>query len=225
MPGAEGRRGGGPAAASNAPCPTCPGGRAGPGGAYAFPQVARPPAARQAPLRLNREPVSFTAFAAKGGELGGRAEKLLARVEWPGKPGASAAVEPLTPEQQQRFNAGQEVYRNVCQACHQPDGRGMDKIAPPLVGSALALGPAEVPVRILLHGKEGSVGLMPPVGQIFTDQQIAAVLTYVRREWGQTGTPVEPAAVNAVRAATKGRSRPWTDAELSALLPKEGRLP
>ena len=98
----------------------------------------------------------------------------------------------------------------------------MEKIAPPLVGSAFALGPAEVPVRILLHGKEGAVGLMPPVGQIFTDEQIAAVLTYVRREWGQTGAPVDPAAVNAVRAATKGRSRPWTEAELSALLPKEG---
>ena len=140
MPGTEGRRGGGPAAAPNAPCPTCPGGRAGPGGAYAFPQVPRPPAARQAPLRLTAEPVSFTALAAKGGDLGGRAEKLLARVEWPGKPGASAPVDPLTPEQQQRFNAGQEVYRNICQACHQPDGRGMDKIAPPLLGSPFALG-------------------------------------------------------------------------------------
>ena len=44
MPGSPGRRGGGPAAAPDAPCPTCPGGRAGPGGAYAFPQAPRPPA-------------------------------------------------------------------------------------------------------------------------------------------------------------------------------------
>ena len=219
MPGA-GRRGGGPAAAS-APCPTCPGGRAGPGGAYAFPQAPRPAAVRPPPLRLNAEPASLSAAAAKGGELGGRAEKLLARVEWPGKPGASAPVEPLSPEQQRRFAAGQEVYRNVCQACHQPDGRGMEKIAPPLVGSALALGPAEVPVRILLHGKEGPIGLMPPVGQIFTDEQIAAVLTYVRREWGQAGAAVDPAAVGGVRAATKDRARPWTDAELTALMPKD----
>ncbi len=221
MPGTAGRRGGGPAAAPDAPCPTCPGGRAGPGGAYAFPQAPRPPPARQAPLRLNAEPVSFSALAAKGGELGGRAEKLLARVEWPGKPGAAAPIAPLTPEQQKRFGAGQEVYRNVCQACHQPDGRGMDKIAPPLVGSTLALATAEVPVRILLHGKEGPVGLMPPVGQIFTDEQIAAVLTYIRREWGQGGEPVEPAAVAAVRAATKGRARPWTEAELAALAGKK----
>ena len=32
---------------------------------------------------------------------------------------------------------------------------------------------------------------MPPVGQVFSDDQIAAVLTYIRREWGQTGTPVD----------------------------------
>ena len=216
MPGTPGRRGG-PATTATAPCPTCPGGRAGPGGAYAFPQAPRAPAPTQPTLRLTAEPTTFTALPAKGGDLGGRAEKLLARVEWPGKPGASKPIAPLTAEQQQRFTAGQEVYRNVCQACHQPDGRGMEKIAPPLVGSTFALATPEVPVRILLHGKEGSVGLMPPVGQIFTDDQIASVLTYIRREWGQDGSPVEPATVNAVRAATKGRSRPWTDAELTAL--------
>ena len=224
MPGSTGRRGGGPAAAPNAPCPTCPGGRAGPGGAYAFPQAPRPPAGRPPALQLTIEPASFTALVARGGELGGRAEKLLARIEWPGKPGAAAPVTPLTPDEQKRFAAGQEVYRNVCQACHQPDGRGMEKLAPPLVGSAYALASPTVPVRILLNGKEGSIGLMPPVGQIFTDEQIAAVLTYVRREWGQRGDPVDAATVGSVRAATKDRTRPWTDGELTPLL-KESLIP
>jgi mono/diheme cytochrome c family protein len=219
MPGQPARRGGPPAAA---PCPTCPGARGGPGGAYAFPQAARPPVARVPPVRLKSEPQAFSALAVRGGELGERAAKVLARVEWPGKPGAAAPVRALTAEEQKRFDAGQEVYRNVCQACHQPDGRGMEKLAPSLVGSPFALGPAEIPVRILLNGKEGQVGLMPPVGQVFTDEQIASVLTYVRREWGQEGEPVDPAAVQAVRTATAGRSRPWTDAELSALTAKSG---
>jgi mono/diheme cytochrome c family protein/glucose/arabinose dehydrogenase len=214
-PGTPARRGG--PALADAPCSTCPGGRAGPGGAYAFPQAARPPAARQPPVRINAEPTAFTALAAKGGELGARAAKLLDRIEWPGKPGAAAAVAPLSASEQQRFAAGQEVYGNVCQACHQPDGRGLERVAPPLVGSAFALATPEVPIRILLHGKEGSVGLMPPVGQVFTDEQIASVLTYVRREWGQGASPVEPATVGSVRTATKGRSRPWTEAELTAL--------
>jgi mono/diheme cytochrome c family protein len=217
MPGAPARRGGPPMA--EPPCPTCQGARGGPGGSYAFPQAPRPPAARQPPLRLNIEPAAFTALAAKAGELGARAGKLMDRVEWPGKPGVTA-ITPLSPAEQQRFNAGQEVYRNVCQACHQPDGRGMDRIAPPLVGSAFSQAAPEVPIRVLLHGKEGPVGLMPPVGQIFSDEQIASVLTYVRREWGQAGTPVEAATVAAVRAETKARTRPWTEAELAALAQK-----
>ncbi|MEP6915532.1 MAG: cytochrome c, partial [Acidobacteriota bacterium] len=135
------------------------------------------------------------------------------------KPGAAAPVTPLSPDEQLRFNAGQEVYRNVCQPCHQPDGRGQDKIAATLVGSPLALGPAQVPARILLNGKEGPIGLMPPVGQVFTDDQIAAVLTYIRREWGQAGTPVDAATVKEVRATTAGRTRPWTNEELLRLLP------
>ncbi|HUR80818.1 MAG TPA: hypothetical protein VM733_08630, partial [Thermoanaerobaculia bacterium] len=68
----------------------------------------------------------------------------------------------------------------------------------------------------------GPIGLMPPVGQVFTDDQIAAVLTYVRREWGQTGTPVEAATVKAVRAATAGRARPWTNEELTAMIAGRG---
>ena len=217
LPGTPQRRGG--PAIANTPCPTCPGGRAGPGGAYAFPQAPRPAPTRLPPLRLNAEPSAFVALAGKGGDLGTRAAALIARVEWPGKPG-TVAVTPLTPAEQQRFTAGQEVYRNVCQACHQPDGRGMDKIAPTLVGSAFALADPDVPVRILLHGKEGTVGMMPPVGQTFTDDQIAAVLTYIRREWGHSATPIDAATVRAVRAATATRTRPWTEAELTALVGK-----
>jgi mono/diheme cytochrome c family protein len=87
-------------------------------------------------------------------------------------------------------------------------------VAPALVGSALALAPAEVTARILLNGKEGTVGLMPPLGAALNDDQLASVLTYIRREWGQTGTPVEPAAVKPVRAAVATRPRPWTNDEL-----------
>jgi hypothetical protein len=59
---------------------------------------------------------------------------------------------------------------------------------------------------------------MPPVGQVFSDEQIADVLTYVRREWGQEGSPVDPGMVAKVRAATADRQRPWTDSELHALI-------
>ena len=75
----------------------------------------------------------------------------------------------------------------------------------------------EIPARILLNGKEGSIGLMPPIGSALSDDQIAAVLTYVRREWGNDASPVDAAVVKDVRAQTASRTRPWTDAELKAL--------
>ena len=218
-----GRRGNSapPAPAPGAPCPTCPGGRAGPGGAYAFPRpqdaaafAALVGARGGQRLRLNREPTAFTALATRADDVGKRVEAVLARVTWAGKPGEPAAAPPLSAAEQQRYDAGQEIYRNVCQSCHQPDGRGQDRLAPSLVGSPFALAAPEIPIRILLSGKEGSFGLMPPIGATIGDEQIAAVLTYIRRDWGHTATPVEAATVARVRAQTATRTRPWTNEEL-----------
>ncbi|MDQ3213733.1 MAG: cytochrome c, partial [Acidobacteriota bacterium] len=234
MPGTPGRRPAGTVAAGPVPCPTCPGGRAGPGGAYAFPRqqpaaapygganggepAAFTPGNRTGPgVRLTQAPASFRQLAAGGGELAARATGVLARLDWPDKPGGAAPATPLTASERESFESGKEIYRNICQACHQPDGRGQDKVAPSLVGSALALGRADIPVRILLNGKEGPVGLMPGIGSVLTDEQIASVLTYVRRDWGQAGTPVDAAAVTAVRAVTTDRTRPWTNEELAAV--------
>jgi mono/diheme cytochrome c family protein len=218
MPGTPtGRRGAAPL--PNAPCPTCPGGRAGPGGAYAFPQAPRPAPVASRPTRLSTEPVAFSALASSTTELASRAAAVLARVEWPGKPGAAAPITPLTPDEQQRFNAGRDVYRNICQACHQPDGRGLEKVAPSLLGSQLALASPDIPARILMNGKEGSIGLMPPVGSTLSDEQIAGVLTYIRREWGQDGSPVDVETVKKVRAMTADRTRPWKHDELMAMIP------
>ncbi|MFL6280302.1 MAG: c-type cytochrome [Vicinamibacterales bacterium] len=224
MPGTPPARRPAPNAAT-LPCPTCPGGRAGPGGGYAFERPPAPTGGGRGTrvVRLSTEPLALSKLSAGGDDLAPRAASVLARMEWPGKPGSSAPVAPLTPEEQQRFDTGRDVYKNICQTCHQPDGRGQDKVAPSLIGSALALAPPEIPARILLNGKEGAVGLMPPVGSVLSDDQIAAVLTYVRREWGQTGSSVEPATVKTVRELTAGRTRPWTNDELLALAGGRGQ--
>jgi mono/diheme cytochrome c family protein len=148
--------------------------------------------------------------------LSKRAAAVLARIEWPGKPGV-VAVAPLTAQEQARFDEGRTVYQNLCVACHQADGRGLAKVANSLVGSQLTLAAPGIPARILLNGKEGPNGLMPPLGGALTDEQIASVLTYIRREWGNTATPVDAATVAQIRTQTAGRTRPWTDAELAAL--------
>jgi mono/diheme cytochrome c family protein len=80
-----------------------------------------------------------------------------------------------------------------------------------------------IPIRILLNGKEGAIGLMPPIGFALDDDQIASVLTYVRREWDQMGTPVDPSTVRSIRASTAGRARPWTNDELLALAKDDGK--
>src|SRR5262249_30313310 len=146
---------------------------------------------------------------------------VLTHVTWPGKRG-EASVTPLTAAEARRFDEGREIYKNICQACHQADGRGQDQLAPSLVASRLALASPEIAARILLKGKEGSVGLMPPIGSALNDDQIAAVLTYVRREWGNDGSPVDAALIKRMRALTAARTRPWTDGELNAL-PAAGR--
>jgi mono/diheme cytochrome c family protein len=91
-------------------------------------------------------------------------------------------------------------------------------LAPPLVGSPWLQAPENVLVRILLNGKVNRTRgtLMPPWSH-FDDQQLASILTYVRREFGNQPTMVDSAAVKGVRAANGGRQDPWTDAELQAL--------
>ena len=50
-----------------------------------------------------------------------------------------------------------------------------------------------------------------------SDQDIAAVLTFIRSEWGNTASPVKPEQVKKLRDATADRSTPWTEPELLAL--------
>jgi mono/diheme cytochrome c family protein len=54
---------------------------------------------------------------------------------------------------------------------------------------------------------------MPAMGSL-SDDDLAAILTYVRRDWGNTGTPVTPEFIRAQRAATQGRADAWSQADL-----------
>jgi mono/diheme cytochrome c family protein len=150
------------------------------------------------------------------GEIGRVATAIAARLDWPGKPAARVEGPPLTADEAARFEAGRKLYGNTCLSCHGPDGRGLAKQAPSLVGSPLLVGDAGVPIRIVLSGKEGEIGLMPPLAAL-DDAELASVLTYVRRAWGNTASPVAPDAVKEIRGLTRPRTRPWTADELRAL--------
>lgn len=120
---------------------------------------------------------------------------------------------------------GKAVYSTTCAACHQVTGDGVAGVYPPLAGSEWVNGDEAKVVRILLHGVTGPIevagetfnGMMPPWGGALKDDDIAAVLTYVRSTWGNKGAPVTAAKVASIRAATASRRTPWTAAELAAV--------
>lgn len=128
---------------------------------------------------------------------------------------------PLTKEEQARFEAGREIYELTCIACHQAHGLGQEGLAPPLVGSEWVGYSPQRLARLVLHGLRGPIKVkgqtyeidMPPLA-VLDDDQIAAVLTFVRRQWGHTYDPVEPVEVKKVRAMTEDREGAWTSEEL-----------
>jgi mono/diheme cytochrome c family protein len=166
-------------------------------------------------LSLPEPPTALAGLGDGSGEVADQARRVLARLDWPGKPPPVVEVPPLAPDEKARFEAGRALYENLCVACHQTDGRG-GELAPALAGSPRVVGPAGIPTRIVLGGMEGDSGLMPPLGTL-SDTEIAAVLTYVRREWGHTASPVRPEDVREIRGLTALRKRPWTSEDLSAV--------
>jgi mono/diheme cytochrome c family protein len=116
---------------------------------------------------------------------------------------------------------GRVVYA-TCTTCHQQNGEGLAGSFPPLAGSSIATGAPEIPIAIVLHGMQGPLtvkgveynGVMTPWGPMFDDLQIAAVLTYVRSQWGNSASAVTPEQVARVRAATSSRTTMWTWEEL-----------
>jgi mono/diheme cytochrome c family protein len=91
---------------------------------------------------------------------------------------------------------GAAVFEANCSACHQPDGKGIPGAFPALAGNAFVTGDPEPSVLVVLNGRGG----MPTFKADMNDEQVAAVMTYVRSSWGAKADPVKPDLVAAVRA-------------------------
>jgi mono/diheme cytochrome c family protein len=176
------------------------------------------------PVTLTAEPIDLVRLGGGAEPLASIAKSVVNKLDWPNRPVPTVVVAPLTSDQQKQFAAGSEIYKGLCIGCHQEDGKGKDKIGASLVDSAFVknVDPNAV-IRVLLSGKEGTIGLMPPVGATYSDDQIAAVLTFVRRSFGNTAPPVDALSVLEVRGLTKARNKPWTDDELKQLAGRGGR--
>ena len=86
--------------------------------------------------------------------------------------------------------SGQAVYGDNCASCHGANGRGVNGIAPALAGAASVAGKQpETAIRAVLQGFQPTAqwGVMPSFAEVFTPQQVADVVNYVRASWGNAG--------------------------------------
>ncbi|MBC2600828.1 c-type cytochrome [Puniceicoccus vermicola] len=125
---------------------------------------------------------------------------------------------------------GERVFSQKCAQCHQSNGEGLPGTYPPLAGSSWVTDTRVIPASILLNGLSGPIevkgnvydgNVMPAFGDLLSDRDIGAVLTYVRQAWGNQAEPISEEQVAEARSLHGGRGSPWTADELLALAPLE----
>jgi len=123
------------------------------------------------------------------------------------QPGTNAAVKPLAASDPQMV-AGGAIYRDLCSACHAPDGSGVAYLIPNLArASAVSSREPTSLLRVVIHGaqtvatpREPTAPAMPAFGWQLSDAQIAAVTTYVRNSWGHAAPALSAGDVHKLRA-------------------------
>jgi len=126
-----------------------------------------------------------------------------------------------------RFIQGAEIYEREghCATCHQPDGKGLPDVGfPPLAGTKWALGDPERLIKLTLHGLMGPIevqgksypGVIPmtPFGGLLKDDELAAVLTYVRNAFGNNASPIRSNQIKQVREDTRDQKEMYSPADL-----------
>lgn len=145
-----------------------------------------------------------------------------------------AVTTKLTGADRDLFIAGQEIYNRegFCSTCHQADGNGLDPSGfPPLAQTQWVLGDEERLIKLVLKGLQGPIEVlgkeypgqvpMTPFGGMLKDEEVAAVLTYVRNSFGNEASPISPAKVKEVRAAIEDKTGFYTPEELLEQHPLE----
>jgi mono/diheme cytochrome c family protein len=118
---------------------------------------------------------------------------------------------------------GKVLFEQNCALCHNPDGMGKPAQAPPLAGSewVLTAGVNRL-IRIPQVGLAGPIEVkgqvwnlpMAAMGVMYSDDDLAAVLSYIRNAWGNKASLVTAEQVKKVRAELAGRNQPYSPDEL-----------
>ncbi len=115
---------------------------------------------------------------------------------------------------------GAQVYTGKCAACHQASGLGLPGVFPPLAQSPWVSGSEARLLAILLHGIQGPIEVlgatyngMMPAWNTLSDAELAAVSTYVRNAFGNTGSAITVGDVVTARTVNAARTTPWAGGE------------
>jgi mono/diheme cytochrome c family protein len=103
-------------------------------------------------------------------------------------------------------NDGATIYTANCSSCHGADGEGVPGAFPPLARSPIVNGTPMQVIRIVKFGRSGKMlvegttynGTMPHWGQLISDTDIAAVVSYIRTSWSNKAGAVSLADVEGV---------------------------
>lgn len=104
---------------------------------------------------------------------------------------------------------GRKIYTQQCAVCHRENGKGDPPMYPPLANNqSIEMTVPVNPIRMVLNGgyppgtqRNPRPHGMPPFAQLLNDDEVAAVVTYIRVAWDNRGTPVTPAQANELRSA------------------------
>ena len=129
---------------------------------------------------------------------------------------------------------GLEIYERdgFCGTCHQENGKGLEASGfPPLAGTKWVVGNEERLIKIALNGLHGPIEVlgkaypgqvpMTPYGKILKDDEIAAVLTYVRNAFENRASVIYPEKVTEVRESIQEKKGFFSPAELLEAHPHE----
>jgi len=105
------------------------------------------------------------------------------------------------------LETGRKAYAHWCAMCHGAEGQGQPPQFPPLAGNqSITMSSPVNSIRMVLNGgyppgtrKNPRPHGMPPFAHIFDDTDAAALVTYIRVAWNNSGTPVTPAQVSELR--------------------------
>jgi mono/diheme cytochrome c family protein len=120
-------------------------------------------------------------------------------------------MKPTEEQGRQLYEAGTKVYAKYCEECHQKNGQGYPPNYPPLANNqAINMDHKVNPIRMVLFGgfppnTKGNPRPygMPPFAHLLSDNDVAAVTTYIRQTWGNRGTAVSPAEIGQYRSVPK----------------------